>query len=75
LENVIFNQNLISRQIRFSDGVVQTAINSTAALQGQLTQLNEEVERLTNDNRQLSGSRVALNDQATSDLAKKDAEI
>jgi hypothetical protein len=44
-------------------------------LQGQLTHLNEEVERLTNDNRQLSGSLVALNDQATSDLAKKDAEI
>jgi cell division protein FtsB len=60
---------LISRQIQFSDCVGQTAINSTAALQGQLTQLYEEVERLTNENRQLSGSLVALNDQATSDLA------
>jgi len=40
-----------------------------------LTQFNEEVERLTNENLQLSGSFVAQNDQATSDLAKKDAEI
>ena len=44
-------------------------------MQGQLTQLNLEVERLTNDNRQLSDTSAYQIIKATNDLANKNAEI
>jgi len=63
-----FNSPLLLFHVTYLNKIIEQ-------LQGQLTLLNEEVERLTNDNRQLSGSLVTQNDQATSDLAKKDVEI
>jgi hypothetical protein len=36
-------------------------------LQGQLTRFNEEVERLTNENRQLTGSLATQNEQSLRD--------
>jgi regulator of replication initiation timing len=44
-------------------------------LEGHLTELLEENERLMNENRQLRDTIVDQNITATNDLANKDAEI
>ena len=43
--------------MRGANGVGQAAVTSTAQLQARVTQSNEEVERLSNENRQLIQSR------------------
>ena len=61
--------------MREADGIGQAAVTSTAQLQARVTQSNEAVERLSNENRQLTGSLATQNQQAINELAHKDAEI
>ena len=61
--------------MREANGVGQAAVVSTAQWQARVTQSNEAVERLPNENRQLTGSLSTQNQQAINELAHKEAEI
>ena len=51
-----YHFHLIFSQLREANGVGQAAVVSTAQLQARVTQSNEAVGRLSNENRQLTGS-------------------